>query len=176
MSTLCSSARWAVLVLIAMMLGCAGNPVEVPPPPAVRAAPPPAPPRGPTRTDFKTIARKLLARCVSGGWINRWRADHEDVDVARPRVFLDPFVDKTEQDLDPTYLNTVLAQRMRISGVFEVVDEVESADFIGQGELLRLAERDGKGRYSVYTAILKMRDPKDRRTVHSCEASVQGEM
>lgn len=96
--------------------------------------------------------------------------------MARARVFLDDFADKTKQDLDPSYLNSVLAQRMRISGAFDVVDDRDQADFIGHGELLRLAERDRHGRYSVYTAILKMKNPQTGRTVHSCEASVQGEM
>ncbi|MEL7367305.1 MAG: hypothetical protein AAFN74_00190 [Myxococcota bacterium] len=158
------------------VLACGGSTPPPPPPPVAVAPPPPAPPRGPTRTDFKTIAKKLLARCVGGGWVSRWRAQHDDVDVARPKVFLDEFQNKTGQDMDPSYLNSVLAQRMRISGVFEVVDDVENADFVGRGKLLRLAERDRQGRYSVYTAVLDVLNPSDRRTVHSCEASVQGEM
>ncbi len=171
-----SRALTLALVLPVASAACGGTTPPPPPPPVSVAPPPPPPPRGPTRTDFKTIARKLLARCVGGGWINRWRANHEDVDVARPKVYLDEFDDRTGQDLDPSYLNTVLAQRMRISGVFDIVDTVDQSDFIGRGQLLRLAERDRKGRYSVYTAILKLADPASRRTVHSCEASVQGEM
>ena len=167
-----------VLLLVALPLAaaCGGAKPKPAPPPVSAAPPPPPPPRGPTRTDFKSIARKLVGRCVGGGWVNRWRAEHEDVNVARPKVFLDEFDDKTGQDLDPSYLNSVLAQRMRISGVFEIVDSADQADFLGRGKLLRLAERDSKGRYSVYTAILSLADPNSRRTVHSCEASVQGEM
>ncbi|MEM7674373.1 MAG: hypothetical protein AAF449_00055 [Myxococcota bacterium] len=155
---------------------CGGSTPPPPPPPVAVAPPPPPPPRGPTRTDFKTISKKLLARCVRGGWIDRWRSEHQNVDTARPKVFLDEFQNKTGQDMDPGYLNTILAQRMRLSGVFEIVDDVGNADFIGRGKLLRLAERDRQGRYSVYTAILDVMNPVDRRTVHSCEASVQGEM
>ena len=169
-----SALRALTVSTLASTVWACGSSTPPPPPPAV--APPPPAPTGPTRTDFRTIARKLIARCVGGGWINKWRADHPDIDVARARVFLEEFTDKTKQDLDPTYLNSVLAQRMRISGTFDVVDDREQADFIGRGELLRLAERDSKGRYSVYTAILKMENPTTGRTVHSCETSVQGEM
>ena len=174
---LMSTARWLplLIVLLGPALGACGSSTP-PPPPPVAVAPPPPPPRGPTRTDFKTIAKKLLGRCVTGGWINRWRSTLSDVDTARPKVFLENFDDKTGQDLDPTYLKSVLAQRMRLSGVFDMLDEPDGAHFIADGELLRLAERDGKGRYSVYTAILKMKNPTERSTVHSCEASVQGEM
>ena len=168
------------LLVAAVTVGAAacGGTTPPPPPPPTRAAlpPPPPPPTGPTRTDFKTIAKKLMSRCVGGGWINRWRADHEDVNVAKPRIFLAEFEDKTGQKLDPTYLGAVLAQRMRISGVFETVDTRDQADFIARGQLLRLAEGTGRTRYSVYTAILKMQNPSDQRTVHTCEATVKGEM
>lgn len=164
------------LVLIAAFAatGCSGSTKSAPSPRV--DAPTPPPPSGPTRTDFKKIAKKLLPQCVGGGWINRWRAEHEDVNVARPKVVLEPFEDRTEQDLDPVYLNSILAQRMRISGVFDVVDEPDGADFIARGQLLRLAERKAGRRVSVYTALLNFYHPKDRRTVHTCQATVEGEL
>lgn len=114
---------------------------------------------------------------MGGGWINAWRAEHEDVDAARPKVRLLPFEDRTEQELDPTYLKTILAQRMRLSGVFDVASEEDTqVDFNGKGTLLRLAEQRGGQRYSVYTATLEITDPETDGVVHACEATVEGEM
>lgn len=149
-----------------------------------KAAPPPAAPKprstapqGPTRTDFQEIAKKLVSRCVAGGWINEWRSKHENVDVARPKVHLQAFEDKTGQDLDPSYLNGVLEQRMRLSGVYDMVADDQTADFVGQGSLLRMAERSSRGdRVSVYTAMLKLVDPRDAKVAYTCEATVRGEM
>ena len=44
-----------------------------------------------TRADFSGLARRLIGRCAAGGWIQRWRSEHEDVEVARPRVMLTEF-------------------------------------------------------------------------------------
>jgi hypothetical protein len=170
------TATLSLLVLVHVLAGagCARQKVaEAPAPRApVRSAP-----SGPTRTDFKEIAQKLLARCVAGGWISEWRSRQPDVDVAKPKVHLRDFEDKTGQKLDPTYLNSTLAQRMRLSGVYELVDGDDAADFIGRGQLLRLAERGGSGeRFSVYTAVLNLVDPKTQKTAYSCEATVKGEL
>lgn len=155
---------------------CASSPPPPPPPPPP-APPPPTAPAGPTRTDFRQIAAKLLQRCVQGGWIHQWRSEHEDVDVARPKIFLAEFEDRTGQELDPVYLNRTLEQRMRISGVYDMLPSEEGADFIGKGKLLRMAERDRRGdRFSVYTAILDLVNPETGEVAYSCEASVQGEM
>jgi hypothetical protein len=150
---------------------------KTPPPakPAAAPARPPAP-QGPTRTDFKTIAKKLMQRCVAGGWIERWRSEAPDVDVAKPRIFLREFEDKTGQDLDPTYLRTTLQQRMRLSGVYDMVSEGGAMDFIARGRLLRMAERSGGRRISVYTATLEMLNPKSDAVAYACEATVRGEM
>jgi len=161
------------LFLAAMGLACASAP---PPPPAAKPKPASTAPRGPTKTDFATIANKLVQGCVAGGWIERWRADQPDVDVAKPRIHLREFEDKTGQSLDPTYLMSVLERKMRMSGVYEMVTEGDAHDFIGRGRLLRLAERAGGDRVSVYTVTLEMVDPKSSRIAYSCEASVKGEM
>ncbi len=157
-----------------VLFAACSSPPPPPPPPAV--APPPAAPSGPTRTDFGYIAKKLLQRCVAGGWIDTWRSTHEDVDVARPRIRLTGFEDKTGQDLDPSYLQSVLAQRMRLSGVFEMVGPEDEADFDAKGVLHRLAERAGGDRISVYTARLKLVSLANSKTVYGCEATVKGEM
>jgi PBP1b-binding outer membrane lipoprotein LpoB len=136
---------------------------------------PPAP-TGPTRTDFKTIAKKLLSRCVAGGWIERWRSTAPDVDVAKPRIRLLGFENKTKQDFDPSYLQSVLARRMRMSGVYEMVAESAERDFDARGRLLRMYERMGGKKISVYTAILDIISPSDGKIAYSCEASVRGEM
>lgn len=164
----------ALAPLFALLLtaACASAPPPPPPPPA----PPPAAPAGPTRTDFETISKKLLSRCVAGGWINEWRSTHADVDVARPKVFLDAFEDRTKQDLDPVYLQRVLAQRMRLSGVYDMVPDAEGADFVGRGKLLRMAERHRGERISVYTAVLDLVDPASGTVAYTCEATVRGEM
>ena len=160
--------RWSCSVALGLLLGATACGSSTPPPPPPSTTPPP--PSGPTRTDFKTIARKLVGRCVGGGWIDRWRADN-DIDAPRPSVVLRDFEDKTGQDLDPSYLHSVLAQRMRLSGVFDMVSDAGDADFVADGELRRLAERDSQGRYSVYTAILKFSEASGGgRTVYSCEA------
>lgn len=154
-------------------VGCGG---AKPPPPV---APPTVStaPTGPTRTDFNQIAKALVRRCVAGGWINQWRSTNEDVDAARPKIFMKAFENKTGKELDPTYLNAVLEQRMRTSGVFDMVTESGEPDFIGHGKLLRLAERgSGGARFSVYSAILELKDPTTEKMAYSCETSVKGEM
>lgn len=134
-------------------------------------------PAGPTRTDFKTIAQKLVSRCVAGGWIHKWRSTHEDPTVARPKIYLRDFQDQTKQELDPTYLHAELERKMRTSGVFEMVSESAEYDFEGRGKLLRMAERTRSGdRISVYTAVLELVDPATNKVAYSCEATVQGEM
>jgi hypothetical protein len=150
-----------------------------PPQPAapVKAAPREAAPQGPTRTDFQTIAKKLMQQCIAGGWISRWRSTAKDVDQAKPRIHLRGFEDKTGQGLDPDYLNGELEKRMRTSGVFDMVADGAELDFFGQGKLLRMAERTKGGeRISVYTATLEMVDPGTNKTAYSCEATVKGEM
>lgn len=118
-----------------------------------------------------------MARCVAGGWINEWRSKHEDIDVARPKIKLTEFEDRTEQDLDSTYLHRTLEQRMRLSGVYDIVADEGDADFLAKGKLLRLAERTRSGdRISVYTAILDLTDPKSGKVVYTCETTVRGEM
>jgi hypothetical protein len=169
--------RLPVVLSVALVFGCAAKT----PPPTVKEAPhessnAPPPPEGPTRTDFKVIAKHLMQRCIAGGWISRWRSEQPDVTVARPRVYLRDFEDKTEQNLDPSYLNQELGQQMRLSGVFEMATESGPFDFIGRGRLMRLAERAGSGRISVYTATLEMLDPKTEKVAYSCEATVRGEM
>lgn len=141
-----------------------------------RAETPPPPPPGPTRTSFKIIAKKLVKRCITGGWISRWRSEQADVDVARPKVFLEEVDNRTEQDLDPSYLTQVLSDRIRLTRVFELVDDPAEADFIGDPTLRRLAEERRGQRYSVYTATLNLKNPQTKRSVHGCEASVRGEL
>lgn len=166
------------LAFTAALAACGGS---TPPPEAPvtskPAAPREPPPQGPTRTDFKTIATKLVQQCIAGGWISKWRSTAKDVDQAKPRVRLRGFEDKTGQNLDPEYLNQELERKMRTSGVFEIVSESEPLDFHGQGKLLRLAEKNAKGeRVSVYTATLEMIDPATNKVAYSCEATVKGEM
>lgn len=143
-------------------------------------APPPArsdAPEGPTRTDFQTIAKKLVQRCVAGGWIHRWRAEQPNVDAAaKPRIYLEGFEDKTDKGLDPSYLHSQLESRMRKSGVYEMVSGGGEHDFIARGRLLRLAERSGRTRVSVYTAVLDLVDPKSGKIAYNCEATVEGEL
>ena len=119
-------------LFMASSAACAGSA-----PPAVRAAEPvragPPPPTGPTRTDFKTMAKSLVSRCIRGGWVQRWRAEHPDPDVARPKILLTAFADETGQDLDADYLRRTLEQRMRLSGVYEMVSEEADADFFAEG-------------------------------------------
>jgi hypothetical protein len=164
------------LVLTALVLGCSSSKQATttpPPPPPSR----PAPPSGPTRTDFQDIAKTLVKQCVGGGWIDKWRSTHEDIDVAKPKIHLSEFEDKTGQDLDPTYLMSVLEKRMRMSGVFEMMSGPDGSDFIGRGRLLRLSERTPKGkRFSVYTVTLELLEPASDRVAYSCEATVQGEL
>jgi hypothetical protein len=168
-------ARLALFATLSLM-ACS----HAQPPPKESAPPPvshkPPPPEGPTRTDFKTIADKLVSRCIGGGWISRWRSTQKDIDVARPRIFLRGFEDKTDQNLDPSYLATELERRMRMSGAFDMVPEGQETDFIAQGKILRLAERAGKGRISVYTATLDLIDPSTNKKAYDCEATVQGEL
>ena len=164
-----------LLTPLLLTVACASAPP--PPPPARPAPPPPTAPSGPTRTDFKVIAGKLMKRCVAGGWINTWRSQQADIDAARPKIFLAEFEDKTGQGLDSTYLHRTLEQKMRLSGVYEMVPEADGAHFIGKGKLLRMAER-GKGgaRISVYTAVLDLVDPATSKVAYTCEATVEGEM
>ncbi|MCB9649554.1 MAG: hypothetical protein H6730_23575 [Deltaproteobacteria bacterium] len=163
-----------LLLPVLLSAACASTPPPPPPPPA---APPPTAPSGPTRTDFKEIAGKLMKRCVAGGWINTWRSQQANIDAARPKIHLAEFEDKTGQDLDSTYLHRTLEQKMRLSGVYDMQPEAEGADFIGKGKLLRMAER-GKGgaRFSVYTAVLDLVDPASGKVAYTCEATVEGEM
>lgn len=172
-----TSARLARLGLLGGLLLAAACGGKTPPP---RAAPPPAPrpdtPEGPTRTDFKTISKKLVSRCVAGGWIHRWRASTGNTDVAKPRIHLRDFEDKTGQELDATYLNSVLERRMQLSGVYEMVAADASPDFVARGKLLRMAESKGKRRVTVYTALLEIVSTDGRKTAYSCEATVEGEM
>ena len=162
-------------MILGLGVACGGKTPK--PAPAARAEKPrPAAPVGPTRTDFKTIAKKLVKRCVAGGWINRWRSEAPDVDVAKPRIYLRDFEDRTGQGLDPTYLTSELARRMRVSGVYDMVGEGAALDFVGRGKLMKMAERVSGRRVSVYTATLDMLDPKSDRVAYSCEATVRGEM
>jgi len=170
MKTLCISAA----ALMAMSVGCSSKTPA--PKPAIKKPVRPPPPTGPTRTDFKTIAKKLMQRCVAGGWIEKWRSTAPDVDVAKPRIQLVGFEDKTGQDLDPTYLLSVLERRMRMSGVYEMVAAGGERDFDAKGRLLRMSERTRTGKVSVYTASLDIISPKDGKIAYSCEASVKGEM
>lgn len=169
--------RAFALMTFCGLLACSSSTRDVPP---VEAAPPPArsdAPEGPTRTDFQTIAKKLVQRCVAGGWIHRWRAEQPNVDAAaKPRIYLEGFEDKTDKGLDPSYLHSQLESRMRKSGVYEMVSGDGDHDFIGRGRLLRLAERSGKSRISVYTAVLDLVDPKTGKIAYNCEATVEGEL
>ena len=167
--------RLALPALALVLAACGGSTKAAPPPPPAPVARP-APPQGPTRTDFDTIAKRLMKRCVAGGWINEWRSEQPDIDTPRPKIHVRDFEDKTEQDLDPSYLNSVLEKRMRLSGVYDLVSNDEDADFIGRGVLMRLAERRGSERFSVYTAILNLVEPSTGDVKYSCEATVRGEM
>ncbi len=162
-----------LLFALSFIFACKSAP---PPPPPEPPPPPPVTPPGPTKTDFETISKKLMARCVSGGWIDEWRSKQPDVTVAKPRVFLAEFEDRTEQGLDQTYLRTTLHKRMKLSGVYEMVAEGEAVDFLAKGKLLKMAEKVGGERISVYTATLSLVDPKTNREAYSCEATVKGEM
>jgi hypothetical protein len=165
------------LGLIVLLSACASSRPEAP-----AAAPPPPPsrsdaPEGPTRTDFQTIAKKLVQRCVAGGWIHKWRAEQPNVDAAaKPKIYLEGFEDRTDKGLDPSYLHSQLESRMRKSGVYEMVTGEGEHDFIGRGRLLRLAERSGRTRISVYTAVLDLVDPKSGKVAYNCEATVEGEL
>lgn len=171
-------AKPSTLAALMLAAGCSHG--QPPPAEAPVSHPPPQrppPPGGPTRTDFKTIADKLVGRCIGGGWISAWRAQAKDVDTPRPRIRLQGFEDKTGQNLDGDYLVTELERRMRMSGVFEMVPDGTPADFIAHGKILRLAERNDRGgRFSVYTATLELTDPATSRLAYSCEATVQGEL
>ena len=98
------------------------------------------------------------------------------MDVAKPKIHVRDFEDKTGQDLDPSYLNSVLEQKMRLSGVYEMVTSDEEADFVGRGVLMRMAERPGSERISFYTAMLNLVDPNTKKVAYTCEATVRGEM
>ncbi|MBK8011156.1 MAG: hypothetical protein IPK13_07375 [Deltaproteobacteria bacterium] len=164
--------------LLSLLAGCTsgGTPQKPASAPAATHVSPP-PPSGPTRTDFKIISKRLVKRCIAGGWINRWRASNPDVNAAKPKIFLSPFEDATGLDLDPEYLRSTLEQRMRRTQAFEMVSERSGCDFIGRGKLHRLAERGPKGeRFSVYTATLALLDPNTEKVAYSCEATVRGEM
>lgn len=166
----------APLAFAGLLSACASAP-----PPSVSADRPPPPrsdaPEGPTRTDFQAIAKKLVQRCVAGGWIHRWRAEQPNVDAAaKPRIYLEGFEDRTDKGLDPSYLHSQLESRMRKSGVYEMVAGDAEHDFIARGRLLRLAERSGRSRISVYTAVLDLVDPKSGKLAYNCEATVEGEL
>lgn len=167
-----------ILCFAVVLAGAACSGDKTPPPAQPVEAPPPKPPppSGPTRTDFKTIAKRLVQRCVGGGWIDEWRAGSADPDVAKPKIFLEGFEDRTKKDLDPSYLASVLSQRLRLSGVFDMRPDGAAVDFVGRGRLLRMSERVGSERISVYTAVLDLVDPKSDRVAYSCEATVRGEL
>lgn len=165
------------MLLPLVVMGAAACASAPPPRAPRRVAKRPAAPQGPTRTDFKIIAKKLMGRCVAGGWINEWRSEHADVDIARPALFLATFEDRTGQDLDQTYLHRTLEQRMRLSGVYDIAADADSADFIASGKLLKLAERTSSSRrISVYTAILDLKNRKTGKIAYTCEATVRGEL
>ena len=111
-----------------------------------------------------------------GGWVERWRSAAEDPDVAKPRVHLEAFEDETGQDLDGDYLHSVLEQRMRLSGVYDVVGQASEADFRARGQIKRLEERVGGRRIPVYVAMLELSEMATGRDAHRCEAAVQGEI
>ncbi len=165
--------RSVAMGTIALLLAACGGKTPPPPPPGPSGPPPPS---GPTKTDFEAIARQLVGRCVTGGWIERWRSTHSDVNVAKPRVRLTDFEDRTGQDLDGDYLRSVLEQRMRLSGVYEVVQDEDRADFVAKGSIRRMAERVRGERVSVYTAILEFDAVATGRRYHQCESTVRGEM
>lgn len=170
------SSRITALLLLAAAAGCSSS---TPPPRVVQEKPVERrdpPPKGPTRTDFNTIAQKLVGKCVAGGWIAKWRSTAKDIDQAKPRIMLRAFEDRTGQGLDPLYLNQTLEKKMRTSGVFDLVAEGAETDFYGRGILHLLAERSGGERISVYTATLELIDPLTEKIAYSCEATVKGEM
>jgi PBP1b-binding outer membrane lipoprotein LpoB len=170
------SSRISLLLAFSVATACSSS---TPPPRVVQEKPAErrdTSPKGPTRTDFNTIAQKLVGKCIAGGWIAKWRSTAEDIDQAKPRIYLRPFEDKTNQNLDPLYLNQTLEKRMRTSGVFDMVAEGAETDFYGRGILHLLAERTGGERISVYTATLELIDPKTEKIAYSCEATVKGEM
>jgi hypothetical protein len=166
---------WRALIVVGLV-ACASEKPAAPPPKVAEQQPTEPPPAGPTRTSIKEIAKKLTGKCVGGGWIARWRSEGH-MQSARPKIWLAGFEDRTGQSIDPTYMTSETEGRMRLSGVFEMVNEGGAPDFIAQGKLLRLAEI-GKGgaRVSVYTAVLELQDPQSKRTVQSCEANVEGEL
>ncbi len=162
------------------LLACAPPSAEAPPPaPAPEARPAEEAndaPAGPTRTSIKAIAKKLAGTCIGGGWIARWRSEGH-MQVARPKLWVSGFEDRTGQNIDPTYMTSETESRLRLTGVFELVGESGAPDFVASGKLLRLAEMGKNGaRVSVYTAVLDMADPASKRTVQSCEATVEGEL
>lgn len=167
--------RIATVFAAALLAAACGG--STPPPKAVEAPPPASdpPPAGPTRTDVKQIAKTLVAKCVAGGWISKWRSTNPDYEAARPKIKLEDFEDKTGQSIDTTYMTSELERRMSTSGVFDMV--TEAPDFVAHGKLLRLAER-GKGgaRISVYTAVLDLHDPATGKRAYGCEATVEGEL
>ena len=65
-----------------VLLAACGGSTRAPPVVDAPERPASTAPSGPTRTDFKTIAKKLVSRCVAGGWIHKWRSTHEDPTVA----------------------------------------------------------------------------------------------
>jgi len=99
------------------------------------------------------------------------------MDVARPKLYIASFEDRSGQAIDPAYMTSETEARFRLGGVFDIVGETGGPHFIGKGKILRLAET-GKGgaRVSVYTLTLDMVDPASQRTVQSCEATVEGEL
>lgn len=166
-----TNMAWALLAL-GWGLGCGHDPQPRPVAPKV-STPPPA---GPTRTDFRKLAKRLVRRCIGGGWIAEWRSEHEDVDVARPRVRLRAIDDQTGQGLDPSYLGAVLEKRMRRSGVFDVAAAggADPVDFEASVRILRLSEVGKKGRrFAVYSAIMQLSPAAGGRPGYSCEASVR---
>lgn len=99
------------------------------------------------------------------------------MDVVRPKIFVSGFEDRTGLSIDTTYMASELESRMRLSGVYEMVSDQAGAHFLGNGKLLRLAELGKNGaRVSVYTAVLDLVDPESKKTVQSCEATVEGEL
>lgn len=166
----------AGLLLLACASACSSEKAEPPPKAAEERPSEPPPPPGPTRTSVKEIAKKLAGKCLGGGWIAKWRSEGH-MQTARPKLWLSGFEDRTGQNVDPTYMTTETEARLRLGGVFEMVNEQGGPDFIASGKLLRLAEIGKNGaRVSVYTAILELQDPATKKTVQTCEANVEGEI
>lgn len=165
--------RRIVFAAATLMAGC-GSSSPPPAPPPVASRPPP--PSGPTRTDFRTIAKKLVGRCAAGGWIARWRSEHDDVEVAKPRLAFEGLADDTDEGLDIGYLDSVLEGKMQASGIYDMVSDPAQADFTARGRVARMAERSGGTRIPVYVTTVEIVGAATGKMVRRCEATVEGEM